>query len=80
MRFTFETSFYGLISTSGHIFLIYSIDIPRLAPLRPRPRPRVSFDILLDRPSRFVTRWIFNTIAAHRRETPKFQKKKNVSP
>jgi len=48
MRFTFETSFYGLISTSGHIFLIYSIDIPRLAPLRPRPRPRVSFDILLD--------------------------------
>lgn len=48
----FETSFYALISTSGHIFLIYGAGVPR--PSRTtaaRPRPRAPLDILLDRPT-----------------------------
>lgn len=51
MRFTFETSFYSLISTSGHILLIYSAGVPRLAPLRPDLAPvRLSTFYWIDQP------------------------------
>lgn len=64
MLFTFKTSFYDLIFTSGHIFLIYGVGTPSHT-TAVRPRPRAAFNILLNRPAA-LSCWIFNTIAAHR--------------
>lgn len=77
IHFTFETSFHGLISTSGHIFLIYGVGVPRLAPLRPDSPPCV-FRHFIGSTSRFETRWIFNTVVLHHREIS-FPKKNRIS-
>lgn len=74
MRFTFETSFYDLIFTSGHIFLIYGVCTPSHT-TAVRPRPRAAFNILLNRSAALSC---FNTIAAHRWKTSRFEKK-NIS-
>lgn len=58
MCFTFETSFYGLISTSGHIFLIYDAGIARLTLLVPTSPPCNSRHFI-GSTNRFVTCWIF---------------------
>lgn len=76
MRFTFETSFYDLIFTSGHIFLNYGVGTP-FHITAVRPRPRAAFNILLNRPAA-LSCWVFNTIAAHRWKTSRFEKK-NIS-
>lgn len=80
MRFTFGTSFYGLISTSGHI-LIYGAGIRCLTLPRPNFAPVRLSRHFIGSTSRLVTRFVGSLIRSHRivKRARRFQKKECIS-